>query len=390
MWVSGNDEVKDGSDKITVGITIGAMQSGSIWDSGLNQNLAFLVMLLREIDVVGEVFLLNGGPMDQMPGGMQFDAIDAKLVRPNDVTHRLDVVIEMGVNIQLEWMRHVRAVGAKIVTFYVGHSYTGQAEGPIFGKISGATFIDTPYHELWTLPHHQKASAPMLRTVGRVPVHEVPYLWSPLFVQRHIEESARAGHVFGFDPRPDEPWRIAIFEPNISVVKSCFIPMLACDHAYRLDRGAIASMMVMNSVGMKEHPTFNQFAAHLDLTRDSKASYEPRLAFVECMAVYRIDAVVAHQWECGLNNSYYDALYGGYPLIHNSEFLQRDGVGFYYAHFDATQGGEALLQARASEPGQWQDYRARAQSVLAHRSPSHPDNVRAYRDKLLALFGARQ
>jgi hypothetical protein len=381
--------VTDEKKRINVGISIGAMESGSIWDSGLNQNLAFLVMLLREIDIVGDVFLLNGGPMDRMPDSMRFDAIDAPLVRPNDVTHRLDVVIEMGVNIQMEWMRHVRALGTKIVTFYVGHSYTGQAEGPIFGKVTGATFIATPYHELWTLPHHQKASAPMLRTISRVPVHEVPYLWSPLFVQRHVEETARGGHVFGFDPKPGAPWRVAIFEPNISVVKNCFIPMLACEHAYRVDRGSIGHMMVMNSTGMKDHPTFNQFAAHLDLTRDSKASYEPRLAFVECMAVYRMDAVVAHQWECGLNNSYYDALYGGYPLIHNSEFMRDDGVGFYYPHFEATRGGEALLRARASEPGHWQDYRARSQAILARRSPTHPDNVRAYREKLLATVEGR-
>ena len=39
--------------------------------------------------------------------------------------------------------------------------------------------------------------------------------------------------------------------------------------------------MVMNTVQMKEHPTFNRFAINLDLTRDHKASYEPRVAFVE-------------------------------------------------------------------------------------------------------------
>jgi hypothetical protein len=381
--------VKNGKGKINVGISIASMESGSIWDSGLNQNLAFLAMLLRQVDIVDKVWLLNGGLADKLPATMDFAAVDAPMVRPQDVTHDIDVVIEMGVNISLEWMRHVRALGAKIITLFVGHTYTGQAEAPIFGKSTGTTFIDTPWHEIWTLPHHQKASAPVLRTLARVPVHELPYLWSPLFVQRHADECAAHGNFFGFRPQAGAGWRLAIFEPNISVVKNCFIPMLVCDQAYRLNRGAVSAMMVMNTVHMKNHVTFNRFASHLDLTRDGKASYEPRLAFVECMGVYKLDAVVAHQWECGLNNAYYDTLYGGYPLIHNSEFLRDEQLGFYYPHFEAKRGAEVLLQAWAREPGSWKDYHAQSLKVLELRSPTNADNVRAYRERLLAAVEGR-
>src|SRR5438445_3926149 len=179
-----------------------------------------------------------------------------------------------------------------------------------------------------------KTSGPMLRTLGRVAVEVVPHIWSPMFIDQHAAELAKRGVRFGFehrDRRSLEPgWRIGIFEPNISVVKNCFIPMLVCDSAYRQRRDSVALMLVMNTFHMKAHPTFNSFASHLDLTRDSKASYEPRQAFAECMLANALDAVVAHQWECGLNYAYYDALYGGYPLVHNSDFLRDDGVGLYY------------------------------------------------------------
>lgn len=373
--------------KINVGISIGVAEGNSIWDSGLNQNLAFLVVLLRRIDQVGQIFLINGGSLDRLPPSMGFEGLGAKLVNPADITHEVDLVIEMGASLPLEWLRHVRALGTKIVTLFVGHTYAGQAENPMFQRSGGTTFIGTPWHEIWTLPQHMKTSGPMLRTVGRVPVHEMPHIWSPLFLQRQIDMVEKLGQPFGFRPRPATSWRVAIFEPNISVVKNCFIPMLACDQAYRVNRESVAHMMVMNTVFMKEHLTFNRFASHLDLTREGKASYEPRLAFAECMVGQKIDAVVAHQWECGLNYAYYDALYGGYPLIHNSEFLQTAGMGFFYPGFEAIKGGQALLDAWAKDGSFWVDYKARASAYLKKLSPDDPEKIRAYQDRILAVMG---
>ena len=102
-----------------------------------------------------------------------------------------------------------------------------------------------------------------------------------------------------------------------------------------------------------------------------------------------MDAVVAHQWECGLNYAYYDALHGGYPLVHNSPFLHEDGVGLYYPEFEAAQGGALLAEAWAREPAFWDDYRDRAAAYLRRLAPEHPDNVAAYAGRVAALMGDR-
>ena len=378
--------------KINVGISILTHQTANVWNSGLNQNLAFLVRLLARVPSVAKVFLLNGGDADQLPAGFSVGEVAAPLVKPHEVTHEIDLVIELGATLPGEWLKHVRALGARIVTLFVGHTYCDQAETAMFGRPGGAAFLGTPWHEVWTLPQHMKTSGPMLATVGRVPVHAVAHIWSPCLIEPMIQQLRGQGHRFGFDPRrarKQPGWRVAIFEPNISVVKTCFIPMLVCEQAYRLRPESIGLMMVMNSFGMKEHPTFNRFASHLDLTRDSKASYEPRLAFAECMAAQEMDAVVAHQWECGLNYAYYDALHGGYPLVHNSPFLHEDGVGLYYPEFEAAQGGALLAEAWAREPAFWDDYRDRAAAYLRRLAPEHPDNVAAYAGRVAALMGDR-
>jgi hypothetical protein len=376
--------------KANVAISIAVTDPGSVWSSGLNQNLAFLGQLLRASPAVGKVWLVQPG-VEPKPEGLGFTGFDLPLVRPEDITFDVDLVIELGCTLPVEWLKRVRALGAKVTALLVGQTYPGQAELTIFNRTGGSAFVGTPWDELWTLPHHMKTSAPFLRTVSRVPVLSMPYLWSPLFLEEPIRRVTAAGHRFGFQPdkrgAKKRPWRLAIFEPNISVVKSCFIPMLLCDEAYRTTKDCVGLMMVLNTFHMKEHRTFNAFAAHMDLTRDSKASYEPRLPFVETMAEHRMDGVVAHQWECGLNNLYFDALHGGYPLVHNSEFLRDGGVGFFYPDFKAIEGAKALLDAWRHEPGFWQDYKRNADAYLARMSPRHPDNIDVFTRRIAALTG---
>ena len=373
--------------KINVGISVFATPGANIWSSGINQNLAFLVLLLRRSPNVAKVYLLNGGDSGQLPPGLGFEGLDAVLVRPAEVTHELDVVIELGAQLPLEWLQHVRALGTRIVAFFVGNTYANLCEGPMFGQPGGSKFHNTPWHEVWILPHHAKTCLPMLKTVARVPVFTMPHLWSPLFLERQIKQLEQGGHHFGFQPADSKAgrrgWRMAIFEPNISVVKNCVIPMLVCEQAYRLQPESVARMMVMNSFHMKEHPTFNRFAANLDLTRDGKASYEPSISFAECMAEQTMDAVVAHHWECGLNYAYYDALHGGYPLIHNSSFLQNAGVGLSYPGFAAAAGGDVLLEAWHRELGFWDDYRRHGVDHLQSLAPTHPDNIQTVMARLL-------
>lgn len=377
------------SAPINIGISVFSTPDAHIWDGGLNQHIAFLVLLLRQSPRIGKVYLLNGGDSDHLPPGLNFNHLQASLVRPHEVTHELDVVIEMGAQLPLEWLRHVRALGVKIVTFLVGNSYVSQCEGPMFGRPAGAHFRDTPHHEVWLLPQHEKTSLPLLKTLTRVPVHSMPHLWSPCFLDPHIALLQQQGHHFGYrhiDRKPTPPgWRVAIFEPNISVTKTCFVPMLVTEHAYRQQPDSVALMMVMNSFHMKEHLTFNRFASHLDLTINGKATYEPRLAFASCMVEHAMDAVVAHHWECGLNHAYCDALHGGYPLIHNSTSLQQAGVGFFYPGFSAKAGGQALADAWRLDGGFWDDYRRRSATYLQRLAPEHPDNIASFLSRLLHL-----
>lgn len=377
--------------KINVGISIFAVQGANIWGNGLNMNIAFLVQLFRASPNIGKIYLLNGGDLDRLPEGLEFDGLDVSLVKPHEVTYELDLVIEMGAQLPLEWLKRMSALGCKLVSFLVGHAFCGTAEMGVFDRHSGQMFNGVPWNEVWTLPQYMKSCAPMLRTLTRAPVYAMPHIWSPMFLQVKIDESAAQGHAFGFKPHENlntpRAWRTGIFEPNISVAKNCTIAMLACEAAYRVEPQSVGLMMVMNTFGMKEHPTFNRFALCLDLTKDAKASYEPRVGFVDAMANHHLDAVVSHQWENAQNYVYYDALYGGYPLIHNSPYMRDAQMGFYYPDFDASIGGQVLVEAWKKDADYWTDYRTNATTYLNTLHPTHPSQIETFMQKIEQLVG---
>lgn len=140
-------------------------------------------------------------------------------------------------------------------------------------------------------------------------------------------------------------------------------------------------MHVLNSLHMKDHPTLVQMANSLNIVKDSKATFHGRNDIAGFMAQYA-DAVVSHQWGNDQNYLYLDVLYGGYPLVHNSPWLD---AGYYYPDFNAQEGGRQLLLAAREHDASLADYRARAQRVIDSVNPFQLANLDSFANRLLHL-----
>ena len=175
---------------------------------------------------------------------------------------------------------------------------------------------------------------------------------------------------------------ISIFEPNISVVKTSHIPILICEQAYRLDAEKIKHVYACNTYDKRDHPAFHNFIGRTRLVKDNILTVEKRFQFPDFMARYT-DIVISYQWENALNYIYYETLYGGYPLIHNSPLLS---VGYFYPAFNALQGAQILLDVIENHDKHLQVYKDQAQDFLNRLSPTHPTNLQAYEAALQDLF----
>lgn len=360
-----------------IGISIFAKENDSVWASGITQNILFLAMALKEIHQVEDIFLINGGSGNSLPSGWP-EKYKFNLVSPEDVTYDIDLVIIMGARLPEAWVLRVQSLGKKVIFFDVGHSYSGLIESAIYSLPERGIYT-SPMDETWIISCHYSTCHSQLEIMTGKPIMIAPHIWSPIILENSIK-NLEESYIFGFNERQkikNRSWRIAIFEPNISIIKNSYLPMLIADGAYRINPNAIELMAAFNTFHLKEHLTFNRLASHLDLTKSGKATYEGRVAFAEAVGSFKIDAIISHQIENDQNYLYYDALYGGYPLIHNSLYLKEFDAGFYYPEFQAKKGVRSLLKAFENRGNEsfWSEYENRSKKLLAQVHPNSKNNI---------------
>ncbi|MBN3808823.1 DUF2827 domain-containing protein [Paraburkholderia sp. Ac-20347] len=372
---------------LKVGVSLHVRKGGqSLWENGIFQNCLFLVLLLRELPQVAQVYIVIGGDGSAQEAARLVEDVPAPIMTMQEAAGQLDLMIEMSAQVSREWIVGFRERGGKIVSMRVGNDYVIDIERMIFDRPNALLISRAPYNEVWTLPQYEHICAPYYRSAMRVPVRIMPHIWSPLVLERAMarDEKANAEAPAHFGYRPGRRrWRAGIFEPNICMVKTSEIPMLCCEAAHRMNPQALEHVWVYSTLAKKQHAGFAGFAASLDIVKHGIATFEGRFPFHQMMSTC-VDVVVTHQWENAQNYVYYEALYGGYPLIHNSHLI--GSCGYRYHDFDCEEGGAALLHAYAEHDANLDAYRASAQAFLRTLAPDYELNLKAYGDAIDALF----
>lgn len=375
-----------GKRRYTIGISIFVNADGklSLFENGLRQNVLFLYELFKASPNCERVFLLNHGdgePVDPLgEAGIPADII----VRTPTVIDELDYVLSIGAALDTQTVAQLKQRNVPVIGYKCGNGGVIAMEAMCAEPPRGDAerYFDADYFDLiWMTPQHIHTYKGWCETVYRTPVVEVGQVWSPWFIDRR-EEDVRER--FGYRPN-GEPWRIGVLDPNITVMKTSHMPMLVCEAAYRQQPDSFAAFYIANGLRYAGQTHFSSFYQAMTAAKAGKMTLEPRFVGVDMLANH-CDAVVTHHWENGLNYLYYEVLYGGYPLIHNSSFL-RD-YGYYYPDFDAQQGGDALLHALDYHDDNLEDYRADVAELIETVSPYNPAHIAAH-EALLVMAEER-
>ncbi len=371
----------DSHKRLTIGLTvfIGSANS-SIWSNGAIQNFVFLYLLLNKISLVQEVIFINGGDSDEL-SSLMLDGLQIRIARLHEVIDQLDVLIEGGAQLDWQTIQNFRAKGGKVVNYQVGNSFIMDQETVLFNRAATRVFDGSIFDEVWTIPQHEKTCRSYWQVMHRSPVYVLPHIWSPMFLDRTIASVPDGGH-FGYTPHGGKK-RITIFEPNLNVVKTYHYPLLVCEAAYRRDPSQIQAVYVTNTAHISTDATFQNFLVNTDLGLSGVASIEDRFPIAHFLALHT-DIVVTHQWENELNYLYYDVLYGGYPLIHNSPALK---CGYYFESFNAANGADVLLDVLAHHDQRIEAYQAEAQAWLKTVQVDYQPNIQAYENALKRVCG---
>ncbi len=378
---------------ITIGLTYYLYKGArSIWANGGHQNAVFLQRLLERCPGVDRVIPLNGGDGETAPAGMMFDGLGLEFKRFEAVSDQIDVLIECGAQIPAWQAAIVHERGGKVIGYRFGNHFILDGEKLIHGKGDSEVFNGTQFDAIWTLPQHMATNASYWEAVYRAPVRCMPHIWDPLFVAKCVAAFAPGVH-FGYAPPHATRRRIAVYEPNIDLVKLCHVPMLAVDLLYRERPELVECLEVTNAIQLVEQRTFKSFATKLDINRAMHAEGGHVCRFharynIPWFQATHADIMLAWQWENALNYAYYEALYGHYPLVHNSDLLP-EGVGYRYHGFDAHDGARALREAITTHDARLAEYNLAADALIASVATTNLANIRAHTEALSELTERR-
>lgn len=345
--------------KIRIGITIGLRaEDESLWVNGIKQNALFLAKLFKNSPLGHEVILLNTTDIiisDQLPWDLNFFP-----TKPFDsACDGLDIVIELGGQINAEQTQRIKSSGTKLVSYCCGTEYVHNIEAMIFGRrLWDNIFINEHYDELWIIPQIWDISHGFLEAFRKCPAIKVPFVWDPMAIESLTQSMPNQGTY-----RPTSTAkRLSIIEPNIDVLKFCLYPILIAEKIFRKTPQDICFLHVANADNMAlAGHEFSELMHKLEIVKANKASF---IGWVRTpnFLIEHTDIVISHQWGLPLSYFYLECCWQGYPLIHNAELIP--DLGYYYHGHNLDEASEQLANAIRKHDQNWQDYTQKQRKAI--------------------------
>ena len=366
--------------RLKVGITAfaGVTAHNALWSSGLNQNIVYLALLFQRLPEVELVALVSWPPVEG-PHALG-DLYGIPTVQLEEAAKTLDIIIELGTRAEIEYSGPFRDRGGKLVSYMAGNAMVMNFED-LANDVTYGDFINAVgFDACWITPQHWHMNHAYCAITRTPNVEIAPHIWHPIC----LAQSAFQLKINPFwRPPTSQSWRLGVFDPNVNVVKTFQLPLLVCEEAYRRQPGLIDRLLLFSAEHLKGNPHFEQLCAATDISRAGKVFAESRYLVAEMLGTH-IDAVVTHQWENALNYLYWDVLYLGWPLIHNSPEFEE--AGYYYPAFDPQTGGEVLREALNTHAAEQVARRPKVLEALWRYNIDNPAVQRRYAELLEKLM----
>ena len=369
---------------LRIGITIGLHhENESLWSNGIKQNAVYLAEALKHCPSVQSVCLVNTTAVP-ITSALPWDLERWPTKTFEDAKDHVDVLIELGGQIDAMQTDYLKRRGARVVSYCCGFEYVHAMQSILFDRQMWGSnlFINQRYDAIWMIPQVENISKDYFTTFRRRPAQVAPFVWDPMFVRQRSSDQSHHGE---YRPRAaDKAKRISIMEPNHDVVKFCLYPILIVEEAFREMPDAIEFLHVTNAERLANNSKeFVSLMLQLDIVQNNKAAFVGRFDTPLFLAEMT-DVVVSHQWENALNYFYFDVAWQGYPLVHNAHLCP--DLGYYYNANDVTDGKNQLINVLKSHDQNWQDYLERQRAVIARYLPGHADVTAGYERLLFELM----
>ncbi len=355
--------------KIKVGLT--SNHGENIWGNGLGQNVWNLYRLLKKAGF--DVSCVSEG---QKIAGKKLISTKIKpLIK--ETAKKYDIIIEVVHGLTTDFADYYVNTGGKIAGVQYGNNLLIHTEDFLF-RPEKLPKHETRRHEIWTSPHYEFA-IPAYKALEKIPVHVCPYIWdSDIF-----DVYCRAKKYDPFFKQGQEINSLAMFEPNLNMVKTSTIPILIIESYFDSIGKYDKDVYVFGALKLKDNNMFQDFIQKLNVFKHRKISFEGRWHTPYAMHKGLSDLIVSHQWENHLNYLQLETMYTNRPCVHNNPRLKE--YGFYYDMFDVDAGREQLSIALETHSDNFKETSEMNKEKLWDYNPLNQKNVDAYAELITNL-----
>jgi hypothetical protein len=377
-----------------VGISISLnTEYESMWINGIKLNALNLSKMLGQIEGLDVYILDTGTAVDDLTK-VNWDYSKYKIAKFIDMENKLDLLFMIGSSLPTSRIKKIKESNPniKIVKYQCGNSYVVDMERVLFDKASEGEkpSWDSGHDATWIIPQQEYQNLEYYKTIYRQndsQVHIVPFVWDPEPLDDFDKLLTKAGKKTPkYTPKAQHKKKLSVMEPNLNVVKYSLIPIMIAEKIFR-DLGEASFKQIFIGSGKKliTNKYYLDMIKHFDIVNssDNKIKFVGRYP-ISTFLSSETDIVISHQWENPLNYAYLDAMYYGYPLVHNADMI-KDG-GYYYEGFNITKGAEQLKIALQDHDKNIEEYIEKNKPILNRYTSTNPELVDTYKKLIDNLF----
>jgi len=233
--------------------------------------------------------------------------------------------------------------------------------------------------EIWISPHYEFAYNYYKTYYHTQKVFELPYIWSPKYVDIHEKIWNKINKTCYYSPNEEK--NIGILEPNLNITKHC-LPciMIAEEFFSNINQDSFNKVTSYCSAKFLDKKYFKSLMWNLNLTKNNKIEFKPRIKISQIFTDMS-NVFISNQLLNSLNYTYLEALHFNFPIVHNSDTIK--SAGYYYPNYNTKLGAKALDSALNYHDQNLEEYKEKAQETIYKYSPSNPIVIEKYK-KLLS------
>lgn len=374
--------------KINIGITIMIKTpTESFFTNGIRQNSIILRDTFLKTGIVGEVYYVNMGSQKDLSQS-PWKEYEPWIIDYETALQKVNMILCVNVIMSGELLDKGAKKGIKFVNHVMGNEYYAFSESVLFKNTEGGIITKQPhYSATWISPHLYETNKHLFEVLYEAPAYVGPYIWSPKFIMELVELEKKATGTNGFyKPSGKKEKRISVFEPNISMNKTCITPIITVEKMHNKNKDLIDKVNIFGSDTVKKKKELINFVIDLNINKAKKIFFESRFPIVWCLFNHT-DILLSHQQDIGLNYLYFDAAWLGFPVIHNAEFLKE--LGWYYDRYDADTAARHLEEViNKFDDSDLEGYTKRSREYISQFLPENDKNVSGYRDLIEKVFSS--